>query len=91
MKKNLKIFLGLIVILLLYGPGAWTILVILCEMLNILSEFVDFYDNFFDGWNNKFEMIYLMISTLLVIITILFWVYLIVSELIYKYKKNKKK
>ena len=89
MKKLFELFPGLIVILLFFwGPGVWTIFVWLCGWLNILSEFVDFYNNFFDGWNTLFVGIYLMISTLIVIITILFSVYLTVSELIDKYKKK---
>ena len=88
MKKPLKLFPGLIFFSLFWGPGVWTIFVWLCGWLNILSEFVDFYNNFFDGWNTLFVGIYLMISVIIVIITILFSVYLTVCELIYKYKKK---
>ena len=85
----MKKLLGILVLVFLLGPGFWTILVWICEWLNIFQEFVELYQKVFPKSTGNLILIYIFLSTLLSIIVIAFNAYLISSELIEKYKKNK--
>ena len=80
MNNRVKFFLSavfvLFIALILIGPGLWTLLVWLCNWLDIGEGFVELYQTTFPKTMNPWvAMLWIGLSTLFAIILLLFGVY----------------
>jgi len=72
--RFLELIVVWVVLLLIFGPFVWAMLVWLCEWLNVFNKFVYFFNDFFDSWNSGIIAIYFIISFLACAIVILVWI-----------------
>ena len=75
--------------LIIFGPGFWTILVWLCNWLDIGEGFVELYQTTFPKTMNPWvAMLWIGLSTLFAIILLLFCVYLFYSKIMHRLKQG---
>jgi len=77
--------------LIIFGPGFWTILVWLCNWLDIGEGFVELYQTTFEAMHIWVLMLWVGLSTLFAIILLLFGVYHFYREIMHRSKLKQKK
>ena len=77
--------------LIIFGPGFWTILVWLCNWLDIGEGFVELYRTTFEAMHVWVLTLWVGLSTLFAIILLLFGVYLFYREIMHRSKLKQKK